>query len=56
MKTLCGINVLIVKEDGNKKFPESKDEKNVDDTKKKPEPFSTHLHNEVTRVIVKCSC
>src|SRR3954447_13230878 len=52
MKTPRYINVLIVDEDDNKKFSESNDEKNGN-TNKMQESFSTHLHNEVTRVIVK---
>ena len=53
MKTLRDINVLIVDEDDNKEFSESNNEKNVNDTNKKPEPFSTHLHNEAAPAMEK---
>ena len=53
MKTLRDINVLIVDEDDNKEFSESNNEKNVNDTKRKPESFSTHLQNEAAPVMVK---
>lgn len=53
MKTLRDINVLIVDEDDNKEFSESNNEKNVNDTNKKPEPFSTYLHNEAAPAMEK---